>query len=332
MPEPTLDSNTQRASISAVIPVYNSEASLGLVVARLEPVLRAVASQFEIILVDDESRDGSWEAIRRLCNGNPCIQGLRLMRNSGQHNALLCGIRAARMELTVTLDDDLQNPPEEIPVLLEKLQEGTDVVYGTPRQERHGLLRDLASQITKFALQEAMGASTARQVSAFRLFRTGLREAFRNYQGPFVSIDVLLTWSTSRFAAVQVRHDPRAIGVSNYTIGKLLRHAMNMITGFSSVPLQAASFIGFFFTFLGTLVLFYVVGRYMIQGTTVAGFPFLASIVAIFSGAQLLVLGIIGEYLARIHFRTMDRPTYTVGQRLSQPFEEARPPQDRRNV
>ncbi len=240
------------------------------------------------------------------------LGGINLMRNYGQHNALLCGIRAARYEVIVTMDDDLQHPPEEIPKLLDKLAEGYDVVYGTPQKEQHGFWRDMASQVTKLALQNAMGSETACNVSAFRAFRTRVRDAFANYQGPFVSIDVLLTWGTTRFAAVPVRHDPRRMGVSNYTFRKLVTHAFNMMTGFSVLPLQLASLIGFAFTLFGLGVLVYVIGRYLIQGGSVPGFPFLASVVAIFSGAQLFALGIIGEYLARMYFRMMERPTYTV--------------------
>jgi glycosyltransferase involved in cell wall biosynthesis len=237
---------------------------------------------------------------------------LNLMRNYGQHNALLAGIRRAENEIAVTLDDDLQNPPEEVPRLLAKIAEGYDVVYGVPEREQHGFLRDLASQITKLALQNAMGAETARKISAFRAFRTELREAFRDYRGSFVSIDVLLTWGTTRFTATIVRHEPRTLGVSNYTLRKLINHALNMVTGFSTLPLQLASLIGFAFTLVGLLVLVFVIGRYLVFGGGVPGFPFLASIIAVFSGAQLFALGIIGEYLARVHFRMMDKPSYTV--------------------
>jgi undecaprenyl-phosphate 4-deoxy-4-formamido-L-arabinose transferase len=235
------------------------------------------------------------------------------MRNYGQHGAILCGIRAARHELVVTMDDDLQHPPEEIQKLLAEIGEGCDVVYGTPEREKHGLARDLASQIAKLVLQGAMGAETARKVSAFRVFRTGLRDAFADYRGQFVSIDVLLTWGTTRFRAVRVRHDARTEGVSNYTWRKLLTHALNMMTGFSAFPLQIASLIGFLFTLFGAGVLILVVLRYLLSGSPVQGFTFLASMIAIFSGAQLFALGILGEYLARIHFRVMDRPPYAVG-------------------
>ncbi len=157
-----------------------------------------------------------------------------------------------------------------------------------------------------------MGAEIARQVSAFRAVRAEVANAFSHYEGPFVSIDVLLTWGTNRFAATPVRHEPRSQGTSGYTFRKLVTHALNMMTGFSTKPLQIASLIGFAFTLFGFGVLCYVLGRYFLQGTPVPGFPFLASIVALFSGAQLFALGIMGEYLARMHFRSMQKPPYVV--------------------
>ena len=267
---------------------------------------------FELVFVEDGSPDGTWNVIRQLARQHPFIRGVRLMRNYGQHNALLCGIRAARGGTIVTLDDDLQNPPEEIPRLLSKLNEGYDVVYGTPQRETHGLLRDLASQLTKLVLQKSMGAATARNVSAYRAFHTRLRDAFAEYRGSFVSIDVLLTWGGARFTSIRVKNDPRTIGVSNYTLYKLISHALNMITGFSTAPLQLASLMGFLFTLVGGATFLYVIGSYLVRGSPVQGFPFLASAIAIFSGAQLFALGIMGEYLARIHTRTMDRPCFTV--------------------
>jgi undecaprenyl-phosphate 4-deoxy-4-formamido-L-arabinose transferase len=300
------------ASLSVVVPVYNSEDSLRELVRQLGEVLPTCASMRELILINDGSRDRSWDVVRELSTQHDWVRGINLMRNYGQHNALLCGIRAATHEVIVTMDDDLQHPPEEIARIVQKLAEGYDVVYGTPQAEQHGLWRDLASQVTKLALSSAMGAETARKVSAFRAFRASLRDPFEKYQGPFVSVDVLLTWGTTRFAAIPVRHEPRRVGVSNYTFRKLLAHAINMMTGFSTLPLQLASLVGFAFTIFGFLVLIYVVARFLAQGGSVPGFPFLASVIAIFSGAQLFALGIIGEYLARMHFRMMERPTYAI--------------------
>lgn len=301
--------------ISIVIPAYNSAPILPELAERIESVLTQAwtrAADSEVIIVNDGSKDGTWEAICALAQGNGRIRGVNMMRNYGQHNALLCGIRMAKHPVIVTMDDDLQHPPEEISKLLDKLDEGYDVVYGTPQREQHGLWRDVASRATKMALQSSMGAETARSVSAFRAFRTKVRNAFTQYNSPFVSIDVLLTWGTTRFSHVSVRHDPRTVGVSNYTFGKLIRHAVNMATGFSTLPLQLASLVGFTFTIFGLIMLIYVVVRYFLEGGSVPGFPFLASTIAIFSGAQLFALGIIGEYLARMHFRMMEKPTYTV--------------------
>jgi undecaprenyl-phosphate 4-deoxy-4-formamido-L-arabinose transferase len=298
--------------VSVVIPVYNSESHLPQLVERLEAVLRVHASSFEVIFVEDGSLDLSWDLLRDLANTYSFITAIKLMRNYGQHNALLCGIRAARNDVIVTMDDDLQNPPEEIPALLQKLEKGYDVVYGTPQQKQHGFWRNIASDITKIALQSVMGAETARSVSAFRVFRTSLRAAFAEYRGPHVSIDVLLTWGTRRFAAVAVRQDARLRGRSNYTFASLLRHAVNMLTGFSTVPLRVASVVGFAFTAFGGGLLLFILARYLLQGTAVPGFVFLASTITILSGAQLFALGVIGEYLARMHFRMLEKPTYTV--------------------
>ena len=300
------------SKLSIVIPVYNGAATIAELVRQLSLYLPTVASTYEIILINDGSRDGSREVLAQLAETDPRVLSLDLMRNYGQHNALLCGIRAARQPVVVTMDDDLQHPPEELVHLLRHLSHGFDVVYGTPVSQQHGLLRGIASRLTKAVLQGAMGADTATKVSAWRALRREVCAGFESYQNTFVSIDVLLTWGTTRFSSVTVRHEPRSIGQSNYTVGALLRHALNMLTGFSTLPLQLASFVGFFFTLFGIGVLLYVLIRYFVSGGSIPGFPFLASIIALFSGAQLFALGIIGEYLARMHSRSMDRPAYVV--------------------
>jgi glycosyltransferase involved in cell wall biosynthesis len=301
-------------SISAIIPVYNSEATLSQVVERLLTVLSNLKADYEVILVDDCSRDSSWQLVQNLAKQHPQVRGIHMMRNFGQHNALLCGIRAASYEICVTLDDDGQNPPEEIPALVAKLEEGFDVVYGSPRKEQHGLWRDLSSIVMKIVLSNIMGADTARHASPFRAFRTRCREGFANFQGPQVSIEVLLTWGASKFTSIKVDHAERLAGTSNYTFRKLVRLALTMLTGFSVLPLQIASMAGFASFVFGFFVLLYVLIRYMIQPGVVPGFSFLASTIAIFSGVQLFSLGIIGEYLARMHFRVMDKPPYAVAE------------------
>jgi len=300
------------STISIVIPVFNAEATLHELCSAITTEIADATSDFEIILVDDCSRDGSWQVIESLASGNDRIRGIALGRNFGQHNALLCGIRSARHEIVITLDDDLQHPASQIPVLLNELAKGYDVVYGVPKAKQHGFLRNIASRITKLALQGAIGMKVARDVSAFRAVRTRLREGFANFQSPFVSIDVLLTWSTSKYSSVKVEHRARAVGESNYTLRKLISHAFNIVTGYSAVPLKLASIVGFTLTMFGLLILGYVLVRYFVHGSSVPGFAFLASIITIFSGTQMFVMGIFGEYLARIHFRTLNRPPYFV--------------------
>jgi undecaprenyl-phosphate 4-deoxy-4-formamido-L-arabinose transferase len=308
--------------LSVVVPVYRSEATLQALLARLAAVLPGVVDDFEVLLVNDDSPDRSWDVAQHLSSSYPFVRSLRLMRNFGQHNALLCGIRAARGEVIVTIDDDLQNPPEEIPKLLAGLVQGHDVVYGIRERESHGLARNLASTLTKLVLQNAMGAETARKITAFRAFRTDLRKGFANYSARFVSIDVLLTWSTTRFGTVVVAHEARTSGESNYTFTKLLTHALNMVTGFSVLPLQVASMMGFGFTLLGFSLMIAMVVQYLLRGSPVQGFTFLATSVTLFSGVQLLALGIMGEYLARMHSRIMGQPSYVVRDGVDAPQTE----------
>lgn len=303
-------------NISVVVPVYNSAVTLDRLVGEITAVMNQVADHHEIILVNDSSRDNSWEQITRICAGNNKVRGIDLMRNYGQHNALLCGIRSAKYEITVTLDDDLQNPASEIPKLLHELR-NHDVVYGFPLQQQHGLYRNLGSTLTKWVLKNAMGADTANRISPFRAFRTELRNAFTNYQSPNVTIDVLLTWGTTKFSSVPVRHEPRECGGSNYNLARLASVAFNLITGFSTFPLQLASWMGFACMTFGIFVMFYVLLRYFIEGGSVPGFPFLACMISIFSGVQLFALGIIGEYIARMHGRSIEKPPYIVRKSLA---------------
>jgi glycosyltransferase involved in cell wall biosynthesis len=300
---------------SVVIPVYNSAPILSELIDQLAQVLPTVSKHYEVVLVNDGSRDQGWEVIDALALKYPWVRGINLMRNYGQHNALLAGIRAAQYQVTVTMDDDLQHPPDEIPKLLDQMDKGYDVVYGTPQRQRQSSWRNVSSWLTKFIMQQAMGQKIAPSGSAFRAFRTQLREAFADYSSPFVSIDVLLTWGTARFGAVPVRHDPRRTGKSGYNLIKLLVLALDMTTGFSTWPLRVASLIGFGVTLLGFGLLVFVVVEYLITGAPLSVFRFFTAIVVIFSGAQLFALGIIGEYLARMHFRLMARPAYTIRER-----------------
>jgi undecaprenyl-phosphate 4-deoxy-4-formamido-L-arabinose transferase len=224
--------------ISVVIPAYNSSKTLPIMAGRILSTLRDMGNDFELILVNDGSEDNTWDVIVDLVSENNWIFGINLSRNFGQHNALLCGIRSARFEKCVTLDDDLQHPPEEIPKLIRRLDEGFEVVYGIPRSLRHGVIRNFSSIIIRWVGQVFFRIKRSGILSSFRAFETDLRSGFKNFTGLFVSIDVLLSWNASRYGHVKVRHDRRQSEKSNYTIWKLFTLSLIMLSGLGPVPFR----------------------------------------------------------------------------------------------
>ncbi len=298
-----------RRSCSVVVSVFNSEAGLPELVRRLAPVLPQVAAEYELILVNDGSADRSWNVIQDLATEHRWVRGIELMRNYGQHNALLAGINGARCETIVTMDDDLQHPPEEIPKLLAMLDEGYDVVYGRPKKRSHSLWRNLASRTIKSVLKVVLGAEMGSHSSAFRAFRAPLRRGFTSFAGAQLSIDVLLSWSSKRVTHVL---EPRRIGESGYSFSRLMMLALELLTGYSALPLRIASLLGLSTSVLGLVMFVYVVVRRLMQTTYTPGFAFLAAEIAFFAGMQMFAIGVIGEYIAKLHFRTMGKPPYVI--------------------
>lgn len=301
--------------LSVVVPVYRSERTLRKLVDRVSASVER--QDFEIILVDDASEDGTWKEISAISKGNTNVKGLRLGRNSGQHGALLAGVRAAQFSTIVTLDDDLQNPPEEISKLVTALSPEIDVVYGISTKIKQNLYRRVVSKTARRFFSSTLGFSSAVSMSSFRAFRTELRTGFDSSLGPNISLDALLTWSTSRFTTTEVAHDQRAEGKSQYTFRKLVRFMIDMATGYSTLPLRMASTLGFTTVAFGLALLIFVVSRPLLSGGSVPGFPLLASSITIFSGVQIFLLGVLGEYIGRMHFRVMNKPTYMVAETTS---------------
>jgi glycosyltransferase involved in cell wall biosynthesis len=309
---------TDRAmrSVSVVVPTYGNAQGLEPLANDISKTLQRENRAFEILFVNDGSPDATWDAIQRLNNLHPEVRGINLMRNYGQHNALLAGILNARQEVIITLDDDFQTPPTEIPKLLKRLDEGFDLVYGARDKEQHGLVRNLASRLTKWALQHTMRARLARSITSFRAFRTDLMRDYPRNGPPAVLIDALLDWTAEKVTSVPVEHRQRETGKSNYSWSKLTKHAVNMVTGLSVVPLQLAVLLGFLTTFFGLCLFIFVIASYFLQGTKVPGFNFLAVVILLFSGVQLCVLGIIGEYLSRIYLRLLGKPAFVIKEML----------------
>lgn len=302
-------------SISVVIPCYRSAQTLPPLTERLNDVLPSLAEEYEIILVVD-SPDDTWVVASGLATKYDHVQAIRMARNYGQHNALIAGIRAARMELIVTMDDDLQHLPEELPKMVAALTDDVDLVYGTATDEEHAFMRSFAARATKAVMSGGMGIQNARLLSPFRIFRSFLRAAFDQVEGPHASVDVALSWATSRVAGIRVRMDERAVGKSAYTFRSLARHTINMVMGYSTKPLRLVTYLGFLIGVCGLLLAVRLLWLYFVGNTTVAGFTTIATMVAIFSSAQMVAVGVLGEYIGRVHSRGMGRPTYVIRERV----------------
>jgi undecaprenyl-phosphate 4-deoxy-4-formamido-L-arabinose transferase len=300
--------------VSIIIPVFRSDESLRQVVERTINHMLSLERDFEIILVDDGSGNDTWFVVEELVSVFSQVRGKRLGRNFGQHSAILAGVRGAIFPLIVTLDDDLQNPPEEIEKLISILDESprVDVVYGVPKLSAQPLWRRKSGEWIRKFLARTMGIGEAAKLSSFRAFRTKLRDGFSVRLGPGVSIDALLAWSTNSFEATTVDHKDRVFGESHYSVRKLLRFAIDTLTGYSTLPLRLTSILGLLTVTVGLLLLLLFVLLPFFRGVSIQGFPFLASTIILFSGIQLISLGVIGEYLARMHFRVMQKPEYFI--------------------
>jgi undecaprenyl-phosphate 4-deoxy-4-formamido-L-arabinose transferase len=304
-------------SISVVVPCYRSVRTLPALAERLNDVLPTVAHDYEIIFVVD-SPDGTWDVASSLAAKYDHIQAIRMARNYGQHNALIAGIRAARCDVIITMDDDLQHLPEQIPMLVAALTDDLDLVYATASEEEHGWFRSFAARATKAAMSSAMDIPNARLLSPLRIFRSFLRSGFDQVQGPHVSVDVVLSWTTTRVAGIRVPMDTRTEGKSGYNLRKLAKHTINMVMGYSTKPLRLVTYLGFLIGLCGLLLAARLIWQYYHGQTTVAGFTTVASLVAIFSSAQLIGIGVLGEYLGRVHAHGMGRPTYVIRERTGE--------------
>jgi glycosyltransferase involved in cell wall biosynthesis len=300
-------------AISVVIPCYKTGARAGILVSEITDALTSYSrNAFEIIMVVDGSPDDTWLKVSELARLNSSVRGINLMRNYGQHSALLAGIRAAKGDVIVTIDDDLQHSPKEIPKLIENLSDEIDIVYGVSLVEEHAFFRNLLSRTFKKLIGMLLRAEGAEIAGAFRAFKKEVVPVFDGNDDLYAPLDVMLSWFSSKSIGVPVNMTKRLDGVSNYTARSLIRHAANAITGYSIAPLRLVSLLGLLTFGISLIIAFIVLVNYLMGKIEVAGFPTIAILVSMFAGVQLLSLGIIGEYLGRLHMRSMGRPRYVV--------------------
>lgn len=296
--------------LSVVIPIYNSALIMPSLLARLRSVLDSLDITYEVVMVEDGSPDDSWRVLSALQQQDPeHIVAVQLMRNYGQHNALMCGFRHSRGALIVTMDDDLQHPPEEIPNLLKTLAAGDlDLVYGCYDKKKHPLLKNAGSAVVNMFFRHVFSLPVT--VTAFRVFRRELLEAILSYTRPFTFIDGLLAWNTRRVGTTTVEHHPRTIGRSGDSLAKMVTLAINLFTNFSLIPLQLVSLMGSLAAICGLLTGVYYLINHFTGSITTPGYASIIVSILTLGGIQLLGMGMIGEYVGRLHLNVNEKPQY----------------------
>jgi len=302
---------------SVVVPVYNSQATLEEVYQRIRKVFEeGVQQDFELVLVDDSSKDASFEKMKELRQKDKRVKIIQLSRNYGQHSALLCGFGYAKGERIVTMDDDLQHPPEEIPKLIKELDENEelDVVIGKYTTKKHGPIRNFGTYLANRVSSSIFKKDPNLQLTSFRLMKRFVVQAMLKMQVDFPRVGHLLLLVSNRIGNVVVEHDSRKYGQSGYTFKRLVKDFLGNILTNSSFPLIVVRDIGIGSFIVSIFLGIYYLVRYLLFGVSIQGFTTLVLLVLAYSGLILLGIGIVGEYLIRILNEAKKIPNYAVRQ------------------
>jgi undecaprenyl-phosphate 4-deoxy-4-formamido-L-arabinose transferase len=306
---------TYRPDLSIVVPVYNSVASLRPLYKRLAAVCAAAGKSFEVIFVHDGGSKQSWEMITAIKADHAAqVTAIQLGRNYGQHNATLCGIDHSQGELILTIDDDLQNPPEEIPKLLAAMEDpDIDMAYGIPIDKKHSTWRNWGSAAFKKVFRYL--ARGLKDGSSYRLMRRTIAEKIGQHREQFVFLDQIIAWYTVRVAYIPVKHDLRSDGQSGYSGLKLFEMAIKTIILYTDLPLRLMIWSGLLASILSLIIGSTFIVLKLLNGAAV-GFTALITAVTFSASVILLSLGILGEYIGRIYAARTERPVYAVRELL----------------
>lgn len=301
--------------ISVVIPVYGSAGILPNLADRLQAALSATtrAGGFEVVLVHDHGPDDAWQVIQELARTRPWLKGVNLRRNAGQHNAVMAGFAHAKGEFVITMDDDLQHDPDDIPRIIETLRNGADLCYVQFESRRHALWKRAGSAFNDMVASMLLNKPRDLYLSPFRGMRREICETALTYQGPFVYVDGLLLQSTANYTMITARHHERQDGQSGYSLRKSISLWLQMATSFSIVPLRLVSLAGLIASAFAFLFALGVILRKFAVPDMAVGWPSLIVAILFMGGLQLLALGAIGEYVGRILLNVNNRPQYVVG-------------------
>jgi glycosyltransferase involved in cell wall biosynthesis len=308
-----VDAVSRKADIafSVVIPVFNEEGNLESLYKRLTRVMRNLKEPYEIIFVDDGSSDRSFQILKDIHSKDEKAKVLRFTRNFGQHPAIMAGFNIAMGEVIITLDADLQNPPEEIPKLIEKLNYGYEVVFGVFQGRKHSAFRRIGSQFAKSVLARVALVETT-DLSGFRALRSYAVDQLKLLNEKSKFLDGLLCWMGYKVGTVEVKHEERHSGKTKYTPLKLVSLWLDMVISFTDFPLKISTFGGLILGALSLLLALFYFIRYFLFGYSVPGFATIAILITFFSGIQLFSLGILGEYMGRVNREVKNKPEYIV--------------------
>lgn len=300
--------------ISFVIPCYGSENSIESVVNEITETVNTRKDEYdyEIILVNDCSPDGVWKKIKKICADNKKIRGIHLSKNFGQQSALMAGYRNIEGDLLVSLDDDGQTPVNEIFKLVDRLNEGYDVVYGYYEHRKHSPFRNFGSKVDKVMERILVNRPKDLRSSSFYVARRFVVDELVNYRNPYAYIGGLVFRTTQNISCVPVTQRERYYGESGYTFKKLLKMWLNGFTGFSVKPLRFASYLGILSSLLGFLFLVYLIIKKIFGAHVLAGWTSTIAVMLIIGGLILFVLGMLGEYVGRIYICLNNAPQYVI--------------------
>jgi len=319
-----------RLSYSVIVPVFNEEGNVQALASRVIATMEAVGEPFELLFVDDGSTDRTPDVLRRVTASDPRVRVVRFTRNYGQEAAVEALYLNARGRWLIQMDGDLQHPPEEIPRLIAKKDEGYDVVYGIRQRRQDALLRVAASRVMQWTMRSMMEIELPDDVSTFRLMSAPIARLVAALPERRKFFSALLVWSGARIGTVNVSHAPRHTGATHYGFTKLLNHTFDLIVGFSSKPLRYIGTLGFVLAVAGLGMGLWVIARKLLWDYGMMGWPSLFAAIVILGGMQLIATSVIGEYIARIYVQAQARPLYNVAERLN--FTDVQAPDELQRV
>ncbi|AVX90132.1 glycosyltransferase [Pseudomonas koreensis] len=310
-----MDLKDETLKLSIVVPVYRSASILPVLVQQVQEVMvnEGLSDAFELILVNDAGPDNSWDVIRSLAETHKFIRGINLRKNAGQHNAIMAGFNHVRGRIVAVMDDDLQHPPTALIDIMRALEEGHDVCYTKYLNRQHAGWKQAGSRFNDYVATLLLGKPKGLYLSSFKAMRREIVDEIIKYDGPYTYIDGLILDVTQSITSVDIVHQARHEGESNYNFRRLLSLWLKMATSFSILPLRFATYMGFALAALSLVMVVFVVVAKFLHPEYPPGWASLIAVILFIGGVQTLCIGMVGEYLGRTYLKLNRRQQFIVG-------------------